>query len=931
MEQLEQQRLLGELVAALDEPYRSLIFARYYRGESAAQIARRTGRPAGTVRSQLARGREQLRRRLVERSGGDFNAAQAVLMVAARGADLSGPTVTLLALTKGALAVNTSTKLVVAGIAAVAVVGALMGLDSVTARAEPGAGTTPRSEVPALVGGEVDSQSDLAQVEAEGGGAPDRAVLPVPADAAAPAAAPEPELDPLARVTARVIDRDGRPISGATLRYVDKRRRNFQAASEPSDGDGRVELALPEDALLFWRGGDPAPATYTVDAANHGVHFFLASARLDETTDLGEIELGPGGRVSGVVVDANNQPVAGAEVVLADVHLDADLASAKLTGPSLGLGLPSATTGAAGGFVVPLVAAGSARAWARQGDGAWTYGEPLEVVHGAETQGVLLKLGDDKEAGRITGRVVDPAGTGLAGMNVLYSTIDPFRYDTMVTTAADGSFSIRPEAQSAHLLVAKSPENEWRATSLIGVLPGEDVLLRVEAPRWMEVSVVDADGGLVPSAYLQLEGSGFTDSYVAQIERRGDGRFGVVVPEEGFRLQVNAVGFNWASSERFDPAAAPSELTIELERQPLITGRVTGDGEPVAGADVQVVELFDGFAVRTEGFQMHYSLGMGHGPLQTDAEGRFSLPMGASRTDILIVVRTEGWALTEWGPIARTAKGLKGVEIELARGGAIEGRLRFSDGRDPSGQLIAATRGDGVVLSIRTGENGSFELQQLTPGPWKVEHRMREQQKSYGVVQQGELEEVDWTCVVHEGQVTQLDIEGLGEVTLRGHLTLDDKGAEGWSATIELRDTFNGERPSRAALLDAEGRFQLRSSPGDYRLELRSPADDGEATTVIEEELTLSELESVWELALDFGTIEGRVETAEPLRFELATPGRTIATLFGSESDGAFRCEVPSGPGWLQRKNGNPERFIKWLGLKELVVLAGETVEVDID
>src|SRR5688572_30463784 len=71
LERLELQRELVDAVRALGEPYRTTILLRYMEGLSCARIARRQGVPAATVRSRAQRGLEELRRRLLDRRGGD--------------------------------------------------------------------------------------------------------------------------------------------------------------------------------------------------------------------------------------------------------------------------------------------------------------------------------------------------------------------------------------------------------------------------------------------------------------------------------------------------------------------------------------------------------------------------------------------------------------------------------------------------------------------------------------------------------------------------------------------------------------------------------------------------------------------------------------------------------------------------------------------
>ena len=70
LEKVQVQRLLGELVAGLDEPYRQTVILRYFDDLSAAQIARRSNVPAGTVRWRLKTALDELRRRLDARHGG---------------------------------------------------------------------------------------------------------------------------------------------------------------------------------------------------------------------------------------------------------------------------------------------------------------------------------------------------------------------------------------------------------------------------------------------------------------------------------------------------------------------------------------------------------------------------------------------------------------------------------------------------------------------------------------------------------------------------------------------------------------------------------------------------------------------------------------------------------------------------------------------
>jgi RNA polymerase sigma-70 factor (ECF subfamily) len=92
---LQEQRRLGGLVLALEEPFRSTLLLRFYEDLDGAEIARRLAIPAGTVRWRLKEGLDRLRRTLDAQHGGDRQAWQRAL------APLGGVPLTTLA--KGGL------------------------------------------------------------------------------------------------------------------------------------------------------------------------------------------------------------------------------------------------------------------------------------------------------------------------------------------------------------------------------------------------------------------------------------------------------------------------------------------------------------------------------------------------------------------------------------------------------------------------------------------------------------------------------------------------------------------------------------------------------------------------------------------------------------------------------------------------------------
>ncbi len=85
LERVELQRRLTTLVTELEEPFRSTLVLRYFEGRSAADIARESKVPEGTVRWRTKEGLDRLRARLDEDHGGDRRAWRALLLPLARG------------------------------------------------------------------------------------------------------------------------------------------------------------------------------------------------------------------------------------------------------------------------------------------------------------------------------------------------------------------------------------------------------------------------------------------------------------------------------------------------------------------------------------------------------------------------------------------------------------------------------------------------------------------------------------------------------------------------------------------------------------------------------------------------------------------------------------------------------------------------------
>lgn len=198
--QCELARELAGLVLELDEPYRSTLLLRFWRGLAPAEIARAQGVPSATVRSRLKRGLEGLRERLDATRGGRSAWSAALVALVGRG-DAEGEGAAL----AGGLAVGVLLKV---GLGAVALAAAVAVAVVAGSRGEP-----ERVE-PARSGGEVALARPVGAPESPAPPSSARARAVGAEVAAGASSRPEPAPETL---TGRVLAPDGTPLAGARV------------------------------------------------------------------------------------------------------------------------------------------------------------------------------------------------------------------------------------------------------------------------------------------------------------------------------------------------------------------------------------------------------------------------------------------------------------------------------------------------------------------------------------------------------------------------------------------------------------------------------------------------------------------------------------------------------------------------------------------
>ncbi len=317
VEAAEAQHWLVEAVLGLDEPWREAVLLHFFEGMSAADIARRDGVPASTVRTRIARGVELLRARLDARPGGreSWLSGVALLGFPPRGAAAGG----LLAPAAVPLSVFVMWK-------AVAVLASL-GLVAWIAVAMFGEDVaTPVGEEAALVEAPAGERIEAFTAEPE-------TLAEAPAvdrQSLAEEVEPEPEAVATAAerpdnaIVGRVLDPWGEPLAGALVRNGSYQEIANRVGKRPSsryvttttDEEGRFALVLNDRILR--------KSPVKVSAKSPG----YAASEIAEV-DTGDLEAAPevelrlraGASVTGTVYGLDGELIAGRTVHLTSPDL----------------------------------------------------------------------------------------------------------------------------------------------------------------------------------------------------------------------------------------------------------------------------------------------------------------------------------------------------------------------------------------------------------------------------------------------------------------------------------------------------------------------------------------------------------------------------------------------------------------------------------
>lgn len=920
-EKAESQKLLMEALLELDESLREVLLLRFFEELSAAEIARRQGIPASTVKSRLERGLEALRVRLDDRFEGGRRAwslALLPLLRAPRG--VVETSVGLSASLTGVLGMKMLFKFVFWSL--FVLIGAI-GLTGVGFLALSSFESIPRETV-AFAPLELEEDERAGEAPAPAEQSRREAI-------ATRAATETPETDAeLVHIEARFVDLHGRPVGGVAL----TRRSSGRGELGRSGVDGRVVLERRasdhvDDVQLHFQH-----PWYASD----GISFELAPRR---GIDLGDLVLRGGGALSGRVLDGVGNPLVGADVDVRGEMVSMPSAGGMTAYTSTDLGAARTVTDEEGRFRLEGLLVGDVRVEVEAEEGLYRHETGwVEIRPGQESTGLTIVVGRTPADERIEGVVLDPEGRPVSHCAVQAS------YRTFLgggslgeVTDDDGRFRIVVNADTDHELVAR--RDGWDPVIQDDVEPGDlGVVLRFRESRTFSLSVIDQRGEPVEAfACGVMDDSGEHSLQWSPASEREEGRATLRVPAVPFTVEVLASGFAEASAGPFQPGYFEQEgevVSISLRSLPGITGRVVAGGGPVAGAEVYLQRLAAGRAFH-DGFPVRYS-SRSVERTTSDEVGRFRLDL-REEDEYVVRVEAEGFAATELGPFELDPDvGYRDLECALNPGGSIRGRVVRAPGRSPAGTIVAISRGDCWARTQRVDSDGVFYFEHLTPGPWQVVRVDEEIGEGHSSSSDGlfssAFDEVPSNCAVAEGRETWFDlIETSAPIcTLEGRLDFGGLDLSTWRASLLETSAPAGpvHRSPAEARLQRDGTFQLVVS-GEGRRRLVLAGEQGVAFSVI---LDLHEGTNHWAATIEAAALS---ITSSPSTFAafhwVGEEGlQAFAPISAESGDPITLDPVPAGAARIVAPDPNRPSLdpAEWPALLELNLPAGEETVVEL-
>ena len=576
-------------------------------------------------------------------------------------------------------------------------------------------------------------------------------------------------LEPAVEISGRVV-REGSGVENVRLHI-------FAPGAEP------VNATTAEDGSFTLSGLAPGPVQLML------VSQFTREQRsvTAPTRDL-VIELPPGGRVTGRVVDqSSGKPL---------TDFQAGISLSRSGGGRVMLMPPQLEpfTSDDGTFTLENVPAG-AMTLVAEAPGYASGRANVTIEEGKTVEDVEVAL---QPAVRLYGRVTGADGGPLAGVEVSPAPAAVsggggafgFMSDSATTNAA-GEYSLDGlTAGEATFLFQHDAHASSRKTV---TLRGSETRLdaQLAAGRPVRGMVVDEGGAPVADAQVEVMGSATFDR--ASTNPKGEFEFKSLEPGR-YRINASKAGLVSTSLDGVDISEG-TPIRIELKTGATLYGRITGLA-PEEYAQTRILA----------------SAGPSRGTATVDSSGNYRLqgaPTGTVRVTAHVVSRGGPSRSSTTQTVELSTGASRQLDLEFRNDVVIEGKVT-RDGQ-PLGQVnvsfIPRVQGSGSFASVQTGDDGSYRLTGVEDGHYSVNVFDQRQFISHSTTHEvrgsGRFDIVITTSPVR-GRVIDVGTgEPLGDVS------------------VQLRSNAPTSGPGgvRSSLTDVQGQFSFDAvSEGGYTL-----------------------------------------------------------------------------------------------------------------
>lgn len=541
-----------------------------------------------------------------------------------------------------------------------------------------------------------------------------------------------------ASISGKVTDEKGQPVAGARVRITREmgiRRMLRGAASNPGALFGGQGVLTVADGSFRLRGLEPE-RNLLLEAAKSG----YATARKpgvslkagDAIKDLALV-VRRGLEARGKVVDAQGQPVAGAEIRAAHRE-DGMMGGTRVQMRLMGMDRekPDAVTGSDGAFLLKGLEEGQyTLAVARDGFARKTV-PSLEVKATGENVWPPVAL---VAGAPIAGLVKDSAGGPISGAQIFAIDVGSGGRPQNSTSDAEGKF--RLEGFTAERPIFLNVTAQGYATLQRNVTPpAADIALVLKSAGTVRGRVEDADTKKPVTDFTISRGGPRGGGGVQIMMGRGgadqsfqseDGSFELTeVPPGKWTVRGSAAGYRSAEASGVEVAEGETKegVVLSMKRGGGLTGRVIDPrGTAVANASVTW------HPAESEGGPMGAAMarmagGAAGGSTTSDADGRFQFD-GLPDSHVTVTATHPDFleASRDIDPAKESA-----VDLTLGTGASISGTVVGKDGRTgvPGALVQMNEEGSGgggfgrVSESTRTDGAGNFLFEHLTAGRFKL-------------------------------------------------------------------------------------------------------------------------------------------------------------------------------------------------------------------